>query len=321
MSRMSSLFACLVVILSLVSSAKAQLKPYYYENICPKALSTIQKIVYEAVSQETRMGASLLRLHFHDCFVNGCDASVLLDDTPTFTGEKNAAPNQNSLRGFEVVDRIKDALNSECKDNVVSCADILAVAARDSVVALGGPKYKVLLGRRDSLTASQAAANNSIPAPTLNFTRLLSNFKSHGLSLRDLVVLSGGHTLGFSRCTNFRSRLYNETSTLETSLAASLKSNCPINGGDNNLSPLDPASPLSFDADYFEGLIQKKGLLHSDQELFKGDGSGADGLVKYYSSNPVAFWHDFGSSMEKMGKMGPLTGTQGEIRINCRKIN
>lgn len=138
--------------------------------------------------------------------------------------------------------------------------------------------------------------------------------------MRDLVVLSGGHTLGFSRCTNFRSRVYNETSTLETSLAVKLQSNCPRNGGDNNLSPLD-TSPHGFDTDYFEGLIQKKGLLHSDQELFKGDGSGADSLVKYYNSNPVAFWHDFGSSMIKMGEMGPLTGTQGEIRKNCRRIN
>lgn len=179
----------------------------------------------------------------------------------------------------------------------------------------------MLLGRHDARTASQAAANNSIPAPTFNFTRLLSNFQAHGLSLRDLVVLSGGHTLGFSRCTNFRSRVYNETSTLETSLTVKLKSNCPINGGDNNLSPLDQTSPLSFDTHYFEGLIQKKGLLHSDQELFKGDGSGADSLVKYYNSNPVAFWHDFGSSMIKMGEMGPLTGTQGEIRKNCRRIN
>lgn len=183
---------------------------------------------------------------------------------------------------------------------------------------MGGPSYKVLLGRHDARTASQAAANNSIPAPTLNFTGLLSNFQAHGLSLRDLVVLSGGHTLGFSRCTNFRSRVYNETSTLETSLAVKLQSNCPRNGGDNNLSPLDQTSPHSFDTDYFEGLIQKKGLLHSDQELFKGDGSGADSLVKYYNSNPVAFWQDFGSSMIKMGEMG---GTQGEIRKNCRRIN
>ena len=64
----------------------------------------------------------------------GCDGSVLLDDTANFTGEKTAFPNLNSwLRGFDVVDEIKAAVNKHCHANVVSCADILAVAARDSV--------------------------------------------------------------------------------------------------------------------------------------------------------------------------------------------
>lgn len=63
----------------------------------------------------------------------GCDGSVLLDDTSNFTGEKNATPNKDSLRGFEVVDEIKAAVEKACPSHVVSCADILAIAARDSV--------------------------------------------------------------------------------------------------------------------------------------------------------------------------------------------
>lgn len=68
-----------------------------------------------------------------NCVQQGCDASILLDDTSTFTGEKNAGPNANSVRGFDVVDTIKTQLESACA-GVVSCADILAIAARDSVV-------------------------------------------------------------------------------------------------------------------------------------------------------------------------------------------
>ena len=63
----------------------------------------------------------------------GCDASVLLDDTSSFRGEQTAGPNNNSLRGFEVIDAIKPKVESACP-SVVSCADILAIAARDSVV-------------------------------------------------------------------------------------------------------------------------------------------------------------------------------------------
>ncbi|KAJ4793159.1 Peroxidase [Rhynchospora pubera] len=302
--------------------AKGQLDPCFYDKVCPQALPTIKSIVEDAIKQEARMGASLLRLHFHDCFVNGCDGSILLDDTPTFTGEKNAAPNINSVRGFEVIDRIKSAVDSVCGGYVVSCADIVAVAARDSVVALGGPSYKVQLGRRDARTASQAAANNSIPAPTFDFARLLSNFESHGLSMQDLVLLSGAHTLGFARCTTFRGRLYNESCTLDSSLATSLKSICPLQTGvgDNNLSPLD-GTPAKFDTVYYDWLLQRKGLLHSDQQLYKGDGSGSDGLVKYYSQNAGAFWEDFGSAMLRMGALSPLTGSNGEIRMNCRTVN
>ena len=65
----------------------------------------------------------------------GCDASVLLDDTGNFTGEKGAGPNAGSLRGFGVIDTIKALLEALCP-RTVSCADILAVAARDSVVAV-----------------------------------------------------------------------------------------------------------------------------------------------------------------------------------------
>jgi len=62
----------------------------------------------------------------------GCDASVLLDSVEGMTSEKQAVPNLNSLRAFEVIDKIKYLLEEECPITV-SCADILAMAARDAV--------------------------------------------------------------------------------------------------------------------------------------------------------------------------------------------
>ncbi|CAN6289514.1 unnamed protein product [Urochloa humidicola] len=330
LSHLFALAACVtaVALALLATPSRGQLDPRFYDKACPAALPTIKRVVEEAVAAEPRMGASLLRLHFHDCFVNGCDGSILLDDTPFFTGEKSASPNANSVRGFDVIDRIKAAVNAACRGNVVSCADIVAVAARDSVVALGGPSYDVPLGRRDARAASQAAANSSIPPPTSSLDRLASSFASHGLSLQDLVALSGAHTLGFSRCVNFRDRLYNETetaATLDASLAASLRAACPRpkGSGDDNLAPLDP-TPARFDgAYYYASLLRRRGVLHSDQQLFAGIGLGGvtDALVRFYAGNGEAFGRDYADAMVRMGSIAPLTGASGEIRYDCRKVN
>jgi len=80
----------------------------------------------------------VIRLNCKLSILQGCDASLLLDDTANFQGEKMATPNNGSVRGFEVIDAIKSAVDKVCP-GVVSCADILAIAARDSVVSLGGP--------------------------------------------------------------------------------------------------------------------------------------------------------------------------------------
>ncbi|MBA0696127.1 hypothetical protein Goari_002710 [Gossypium aridum] len=344
-----------MVLFLLINMTTAQLSSTFYSTTCPKAVATIKSAVNSAVSNEARMGASLLRLHFHDCFVNasrlffsfnefhlhvcndeiyilefgyyyyykryktknGCDGSILLDDTANMTGEKTAVPNSNSTRGFEVIDTIKSQVESLCP-GVVSCADIVAVAARDSVVALGGPSWTVLLGRRDSTTASLSAANSNIPAPTLNLSGLITAFSNKGFTAKEMVALSGSHTIGQARCTSFRTRIYNETN-IDSTFATSLRANCPSTGGDNSLSPLDATSSTSFDNAYFKNLQGQKGLLHSDQQLFSGGST--DSQVNAYSSNLGSFTTDFANAMVKMGNLSPLTGTSGQIRTNCRKTN
>ncbi|EMS47439.1 Peroxidase 70 [Triticum urartu] len=315
--------------------ANAQLSEDYYGSSCPAALLTIRTTVATAVLLDRRMGASLLRLYFHDCFVQaspqdlpllfpwssfniGCDASVLLDDTPSFTGEKGAGPNAGSLRGFEVIDRIKLLLELICP-GTVSCADILAVAARDAVVHLGGPSWTVLLGRRDATSASASLANSDLPGPNSNLNDLLAAFSKKGLSSTDMVALSGGHTIGRAQCQNYRNRIYADTD-IDGTFAASLRGDCPQSGGnDGNLAPLDASSPDYFDNSYFSGLLTHMGLLHSDQALY--DGGSTDGLVRSYASNNDQFGSDFAAAMVKLGNLGVLTGAYGEIRVNCRAVN
>ncbi|KAG4149477.1 hypothetical protein ERO13_D05G337500v2 [Gossypium hirsutum] len=306
----------LIVMLS-CHAANAQLSPNFYASSCPNLQTIVRNAMSRAVNRETRIGASILRLFFHDCFVNGCDGSILLDDTATFTGEKNAVPNRNSARGLEVIDTIKTNVEAACSATV-SCADILALAARDGVALLGGPTWQVPLGRRDARTASQSAANNQIPSPFANLATLTSSFAAKGLSTRDLTALSGGHTIGLARCTTFRGRIYNDTN-IDANFAATRRANCPASGGDNNLAPLDIQTPTRFDNDYFRNLVARRGLLHSDQELFNGGSQ--DALVRTYSNNPATFSADFAAAMVRMGNISPLTGTQGEIRRNCRVVN
>ncbi|XP_022138605.1 peroxidase 40 [Momordica charantia] len=142
MAKYPTSHLCLIMF-ELIAIVSANMQASYgggYENqppfgtppACPEAEAIIFSWVQTAITEDPRMAASLLRLHFHDCFVNGCDASVLLDDNENFVGEKTAAPNVNSLRGFEVIDAIKSEIESVCPQTV-SCADILAIAARDSV--------------------------------------------------------------------------------------------------------------------------------------------------------------------------------------------
>ncbi|CAN1233785.1 Peroxidase 52 [Linum perenne] len=243
-----SSFVTLFIIVSVLSpSGDAQLAGNFYARTCPNVQGIVRGAMREAVNREPRLGASIMRLFFHDCFVNGCDGSVLLDDTTTFTGEKNANANRNSVRGFEVIDTIKTRVERACS-GTVSCADILAIAARDGVVLLGGPSWQVLLGRRDARTASQTATGT----------------------------------------------------------------------GDANLAPLD-FSPNRFDNAYYRELVAQRGLLHSDQQLFSGGSQ--DALVRTYSTNVNAFARDFANAMIRMGNLSPLTGANGEIRLNCRIIN
>ncbi|KAK7395001.1 hypothetical protein VNO78_15542 [Psophocarpus tetragonolobus] len=305
------LFSCFVGI------GSAELDPNFYLTTCPLALATIKTAVTTAVLEERRLGASLLRLHFHDCFVQGCDASVLLNDTDTLTGEKTAFPNANSLRGFNVIDNIKSKLETLCV-GVVSCADILAVAARDSVVALGGPTWTVGLGRRDSTTASLTAANSDLPAPFLDLDDLITAFSKKNFTADELVALSGAHTIGKARCTTFRSRIYNE-SNIDSSFAKSLQASCPSAGADDKLSPLDSTTENIFDNAYFKNLENKAGLLHSDQQLFNGGSTNS--LVQTYISDPLKFKKDFANAMIKMGNLSPLTGNEGQIRTKCYQVN
>ncbi|XP_009419515.2 peroxidase 24 [Musa acuminata AAA Group] len=316
------LLAC-VVLLGLSSGGQAdELKKHFYKKLCPQAEEMVQDLVWASVESNSTLPAKLLRLFFHDCFVRGCDASVLLDSTANISAEKDAIPNR-SLAGFEVIDQVKAALEKACPGRV-SCADIVALAARDSVsFQFQKPLWEVKTGRRDGNVSLASEALADIPSPGANFTSLVQQFASKNLDVEDLVVLSGAHTIGVGHCGIIRNRLYNFTGkgdtdpSLNATHAAFLKTQCSPTDRTTTVE-MDPGSSLSFDDHYYVILKQKEGLFQSDAALLT-DGKSSKIVDKLLDDGD--FFDAFGKSITKMGNIGVLTGTDGQIRSNCRAVN
>jgi peroxidase len=128
---------------------------------------------------------------------------------------------------------------------------------------------------------------------------------------------AGAHTIGQAQCLSFNDHIYNDTN-INPAFAMSLRTNCPASGS-SSLAPLDAMTPTAFDNAYYTNLLSQRGLLHSDQELFN-NGS-ADSTVSSFAANAAAFTSAFATAMVKMGNLSPLTGSQGQVRINCWRVN
>ncbi|CAI7768893.1 unnamed protein product [Closterium sp. NIES-54] len=297
----------------------SQLSRDFYRDSCPYLTSIVRDVVFEEFIKDETLPAPLLRLHFHDCFVQGCDGSILINSTSENQAEKDAPPNL-TLHGYDIIDRIKETVEAQCP-GVVSCADIVTLAARDGVVLAGGPFWPVDMGRRDSRTSSAALASTSMPGHRMNVNELLKNFAVANLTLVDLVTLAGAHTIGDASCGSVAHRIApNSDSSMAPQLRDYLDGQCKAPNVDEKVFvDLDSSSSSTFDNHYFQNLQRKFGLLSSDQVL--AIDSRTRQLVNRYASDRRAFFRQFSHSMIRMGEAGVLTGTQGEIRRTCSAVN
>ncbi|GAB2210601.1 hypothetical protein Droror1_Dr00015870 [Drosera rotundifolia] len=160
----------------------------------------------------------------------GCEGSILLNSS-TGQAEKDAPPKFYSQR-------ISDYRQSPCClekqcPSVISCSDIVALVARD--VVTGGLTWNAETGRRDGTVSRLNEALANLPPPFFNIKQLKANFQGKGLNVKNLAVLSGGHTIGTSHCAAFENCLYNFTGkgtnnnadpTLDSNYVASLRKKC-----------------------------------------------------------------------------------------------
>ncbi|KAM3225012.1 hypothetical protein ACQJBY_058014 [Aegilops geniculata] len=307
-----------------------KLSPDFYSQTCPRAERIIAEVVQSKQMANPTTAAGMLRVFFHDCFVTGCDASVLIAPTRFAKSEKDAEIN-HSLPGdaFDAVVRSKLALELECP-GVVSCADVLALASRVLVTMTGGPRYPVPLGRKDSLSSSPTAPDVELPHSNFTVGRILELFLAKGFTVQEMVALSGAHTLGFSHCQEFASRIYNYRDktgkpapfdpTMNPGYAKGLQAACKEYLKDPTIAAFnDVMTPGKFDNMYYVNIERGLGLLSTDEDMWSDLRTRP--LVERYAANNTAFFDDFSRAMEKLSMYGVKTGADGEIRRRCDAYN
>lgn len=298
----------------------------YYDKSCPRFNQIIQETTTNKQIYSPTTAAATLRLFFHDCLIQGCDASILISSTPFSKSERDADINL-SLPGdaFDLVVRAKTALELSCP-GTVSCSDILAVATRNLVTMMGGPYYNVLLGRHDGLVSKASHVGNNLPKAAMSVSKLIRLFSAVGCNTQEMVALTGAHTIGFSHCKEFSSDIYHYSKSVQSDpsinprLASGLRNACSNYTKNPTLSVFnDIMSPNKFDNMYYKNLPRGLGILKSDRALVSDPRTRP--FVELYAKDEKIFFEAFSKAMEKLSVYGVKNGRRGEIRRRCDAFN
>ncbi|XP_059302876.1 peroxidase 29-like [Lycium ferocissimum] len=161
----------------------------FYRNSCPNAEQFVKDEVSRSTLIDPTTAAALLRLAFHDCQVDGCDASVLLSFSNGLMTETESEMNFG-LRKLHIINGIKSSLERICPQTV-SCSDIIQLAARDAVHLSGGPFIDVFTGRKDGTLASKERADKELPPADISVDKFIEIFQEKNITLQEGVALIG----------------------------------------------------------------------------------------------------------------------------------
>ncbi|KAJ4959573.1 hypothetical protein NE237_026684 [Protea cynaroides] len=148
-------------------------------------------IIREGVRKVVSKGkaAGVLRLVFHDAGTfdmddnsGGMNGSIVYElDRPENSGLK---------KSVKILEKAKGEVGII---QPVSWADMIAVGGAEAISICGGPIIPVQLGRLDSMVPDP---EGKLPQEYLDASGLKQCFLRKGFSTRELVALSGAHTLG-----------------------------------------------------------------------------------------------------------------------------
>ncbi|KAM0900003.1 hypothetical protein ACQ4PT_020908 [Festuca glaucescens] len=291
-----------------------ELQVGYYQDTCPKAEDIVRAAVSDAVAEDAGIGAGLIRLLFHDCFVQ--------NPSP----EKLGAPNVHSLHGFEAIDAAKFALEDACP-GVISCADVVAFAARDASYLLSGYRvdFDMPAGRFDGRRSNASDTIPSLPSPSGNLAQLIDNFAAKGLDTEDMVVLSDAHSVGHARCSSFAGGRLGDGADIDPSFARSLRRRCnDTSEVEDPTVSQDPVTLVELDGQlhgqFYRNVLKGRVLLASDAALMET--KEAARMVRESAGVSGRWEKKFGEAMVKMaGIEVKKAGRRGEIRTNCRLVH
>lgn len=316
-----SFFLLLLVFLH-YNLGESQLQLNYYSSSCPKAEEIIKQQVIDLYNEHGNTAISWVRNLFHDCMVTSCDASLLLASMRSGVVSEQSSERSFGMRNFKYVNTIKEAVEQECP-LTVSCADVVALSARDGIAMLGGPSIEMKTGRRDSKESYATVLEDFIPNHNDSISLVLSRFQAIGIDIEATVALLGAHSVGRVHCKNLVHRLYPTVDeTLDPSHAEYLKRRCPTPNPDPKAVQYvrnDLKTPMIIDNNYYKNILQHKGLLTVDEELAT-DPTTAPYVQKMADDNEY-FHQQFSRAILLLSENNPLTGDQGEIRKDCRYLN
>ncbi|XP_057982220.1 peroxidase 21-like, partial [Malania oleifera] len=311
----------LLKVLCIFHIGESELQLNYYSSSCPRAEEIVKQEVTKLFQQRKNTAISWLRYLFHDCMVKSCDGSFLLTKSEGVEAEVDS-PRSFGITDFRYFNQIKEAVEKECP-STVSCADTLALTAREAIVLLGGPRVDMRTGRRDALQSYAKETVDYIPNHNDPISLVFSRFQNIGIDAERTIALLGAHSVGRVHCMNIVHRLYPTVDpTLAPEHAEYLKRRCP----EPDPSPKaveyaknDLETPFVIDNNYHKNVLNHKALLEIDQQL-ASDPTALPFVEKMAADNGY-FHEQFARAIFLLSENNPLQGDAGEIRKDCRHVN